>query len=79
MARFDQCDSTCTTDCGHCKGAGKPPTFRVYCPGCRDTVPGLYEGTVAWWIENHAALAHPFWDLKVVERNVVVEPDGDTP
>lgn len=24
MARYDQCDSTCTTDCGHCKGAGHP-------------------------------------------------------
>jgi hypothetical protein len=22
--RFDQCDATCTTDCGHCKGAGRP-------------------------------------------------------
>lgn len=21
MARYDQCDGTCTTDCGHCKGA----------------------------------------------------------
>ena len=31
-ARYDQCDATCTTDCGHCKGAGRPagmsaPTF----------------------------------------------------
>lgn len=26
MARYDQCDDTCTTDCGHCKGAGKPET-----------------------------------------------------
>jgi len=24
MARYDQCDDTCTTDCGHCKGAGRP-------------------------------------------------------
>lgn len=24
MARYDQCDSTCTTDCGHCKGQGPP-------------------------------------------------------
>jgi hypothetical protein len=22
--RYDQCDETCTTDCGHCKGAGRP-------------------------------------------------------
>jgi len=22
--RYDQCDDTCTTDCGHCKGHGKP-------------------------------------------------------
>lgn len=22
--RYDQCDSTCTTDCGHCKGHGRP-------------------------------------------------------
>lgn len=22
--RFDQCDGTCTVDCGHCKGAGRP-------------------------------------------------------
>lgn len=22
--RYDQCDETCTTDCGHCKGKGKP-------------------------------------------------------
>lgn len=22
MARYDQCDETCTVDCGHCKGAG---------------------------------------------------------
>ena len=21
-ARFDQCDETCTVDCGHCKGQG---------------------------------------------------------
>lgn len=24
MARYDQCTDDCTTDCGHCKGAGKP-------------------------------------------------------
>lgn len=24
--RFDQCDETCTVDCGHCKGQGKPWT-----------------------------------------------------
>lgn len=23
-ARYDQCDDTCTVDCGHCKGAGRP-------------------------------------------------------
>ena len=23
-ARYDQCDGTCTVDCGHCKGAGRP-------------------------------------------------------
>lgn len=23
-ARYDQCDATCTTDCGHCKGEGPP-------------------------------------------------------
>jgi hypothetical protein len=23
--RYDQCDQTCTTDCGHCKGNGPPP------------------------------------------------------
>ena len=22
--RYDQCDGTCTVDCGHCKGAGRP-------------------------------------------------------
>ena len=22
--RYDQCDATCTVDCGHCKGAGAP-------------------------------------------------------
>lgn len=22
--RYDQCDSMCTTDCGHCKGQGPP-------------------------------------------------------
>lgn len=22
--RFDQCDETCTVDCGHCKGEGHP-------------------------------------------------------
>ncbi|MEV7962353.1 hypothetical protein [Oerskovia paurometabola] len=22
--RYDQCDATCTTDCGHCKGQGRP-------------------------------------------------------
>jgi|SRR5690606_23282 len=22
--RYDQCDDTCTTDCGHCKGQGRP-------------------------------------------------------
>lgn len=25
MKRYDLCDSTCTTDCGHCKGAGIDP------------------------------------------------------
>ena len=25
-ARYSQCDSTCTTDCGHCKGNGPPNT-----------------------------------------------------
>lgn len=24
--RYDQCDATCTTDCGHCKGEGPPKT-----------------------------------------------------
>lgn len=24
MAGYDQCDATCTTDCGTCKGQGKP-------------------------------------------------------
>jgi hypothetical protein len=24
MERYDQCDETCTTDCGHCKSAGRP-------------------------------------------------------
>lgn len=24
--RYDQCDDTCTVDCGHCKGAGRPVT-----------------------------------------------------
>jgi len=24
MSRYDQCDESCTTDCGHCKGAGPP-------------------------------------------------------
>ena len=27
--RYDQCDATCTIDCGHCKGAGKPEAPRV--------------------------------------------------
>jgi hypothetical protein len=34
--RYDQCDDTCTTDCGHCKGAGKPakePESDM-CPNC---------------------------------------------
>lgn len=22
--RYDQCDDTCTADCGHCKGHGRP-------------------------------------------------------
>jgi len=22
--RYDQCDDTCTVDCGHCKGRGRP-------------------------------------------------------
>lgn len=22
--RYDQCDESCTTDCGHCKGEGPP-------------------------------------------------------
>lgn len=28
-ARYDQCDQTCTVDCGHCKGDGPPPPHRV--------------------------------------------------
>lgn len=24
--RYSQCDGTCTVDCGHCKGAGRPPS-----------------------------------------------------
>jgi len=24
MKRYDQCYDDCTTDCGHCKGAGRP-------------------------------------------------------
>lgn len=24
MPRYDQCDGTCTVDCGHCKGRGRP-------------------------------------------------------
>ena len=26
MKRYDQCDVTCTVDCGHCKGVGPPIT-----------------------------------------------------
>lgn len=26
--RYGQCDDTCTVDCGHCKGAGKPVSER---------------------------------------------------
>lgn len=25
MPRYDQCDQTCTVDCGRCKGQGPPP------------------------------------------------------
>ena len=28
MTRYSQCDDTCTTDCGHCKGNG-PPVARI--------------------------------------------------
>ena len=27
MPRYDQCDHTCTVDCGHCKGQGPPPAL----------------------------------------------------
>lgn len=33
--RYDQCDGTCTVDCGHCKGAGRPVLGDVAkCPRC---------------------------------------------
>jgi hypothetical protein len=32
-ARYSQCDSTCTVDCGHCKGNEPPQEKTVYVPG----------------------------------------------
>lgn len=42
--RYSQCDDTCTTDCGHCKGQGPPTTpidwgrgpkpLSLHCPHC---------------------------------------------
>ncbi len=29
MPRYDQCDHTCTVDCGHCKGQGPPRDLEV--------------------------------------------------
>jgi len=29
--RYDQCDGTCTVDCGHCKGKGRPKNWYVVC------------------------------------------------
>ncbi|WP_020142307.1 hypothetical protein [Terracoccus sp. 273MFTsu3.1] len=51
------------------------PTFRTSCKGCSAAASGLFEQTVPWWVENHAAVAHPHWDPRVVERNVTVERD----
>lgn len=36
-ARYDQCDDTCTVDCGHCKGQGPPATS--------GRLPEIYDGT----------------------------------
>ena len=43
MTRYAQCDWTCTTDCGHCKGEGPPTTRDAIDPGyepCGDFVAG---------------------------------------
>ena len=32
--RYDQCDDTCTTDCGHCKGQGPPAANPLAIPRC---------------------------------------------
>lgn len=47
MARYDQCDGTCTTDCGHCKGAVRPPGRPVV--GDPTTV-----SAVVAWLEQYA-------------------------
>lgn len=39
--RYDQCDETCTTDCGHCKGAGRP-TYTRPDDGLRDLLRALH-------------------------------------
>lgn len=46
MKRYDQCDETCTTDCGHCKGQGRPTstTETVWvCGSCYMAIAGYDE------------------------------------
>jgi len=45
MSRYDQCDNACTTDCGHCKGQGRPdsPT-----PGTEPCTCGAYAACFPW-------------------------------
>jgi hypothetical protein len=54
------------------------PTYSVTCAACPGTTSGLYKDTVTSWVREHAATAHPFWDLAVVQRNVHVACDTPT-
>lgn len=56
--RYDQCDDTCTTDCGHRKGAGAPrpntpSTESAANRGAEDSVPTINEYRTEWGVMFH--------------------------
>ena len=60
MSRYDQCDETCTTDCGHCKGQGWPQQWpdkvRQAAAAALSCSTGLSDEHAAAWLDEADAV-----------------------
>lgn len=56
--RYDQCDETCTTDCGHCKGQGPPEPDGEVLVVDPPVVPRERLNAVAGWVDIGGRRVH---------------------